>query len=359
MKRPENQRPTVIDLFCGAGGLTLGLQDAGFDVRAAVDNDPAAVRTYNRNLGTHAVEGAIEEISADDLMSRAGLAQGECTLVAGGPPCQGFSIQRRGDREDPRNYLVREYIKKVEEIRPVFFLMENVGGLMSKHGLPFLKGLEETARRLDYGITVRLLNAADYGVPQNRKRAFLVGWKKSAIGEFALPEPTVERPRTVHEAIGDLPSPPADGSPHPDVANHFREARLSALNIERIKHVPMGGGRDDLPPHLHLDCHKNTSHRHKDVYGRLHWEKPAGTITARFDSFTRGRFGHPVDHRSITIREGARLQTFPDWFVFEGNREEQARQVGNAVPPLMAQILGQGILEAIIGSAKAADTLAA
>lgn len=261
---------------------------------------------------------------------------------------------------DPRNDLVFEYIRLVEGVRPLFFLMENVGGLLSKHGTPFLREIEARASALNYKISIGLLNAADYGIPQTRKRAFLIGQIEGASSvSFQFPGPTTDRPATVREAIGDLPSPPEDGSKHPLVENHYREARLSKLNIERIKHVPPGGGRDDLPPHLQLECHKNTDHRHKDVYGRLHWDAPAGTITARFDSFTRGRFAHPVEHRSITIREGARLQTFPDNFVFEGNREDQARQVGNAVPPRLAETLGRNILEVLEARESLCDIIAA
>lgn len=359
MRLLESGLPIAIDLFCGAGGMSLGLREAGFEIAYAVDNDPAAIRTYARNLGNHVTCAQIENLTAGDLLEQVGLKQGDCTLLAGGPPCQGFSVQRRGDRADPRNNLVLDYIRLVEGVRPRFFLMENVGGLLSRHGQVFLREIERRASALGYTITIRLLNAAEYGIPQNRRRAFLIGQMGGSGEPFEFPEPTSRHQLTVRDAIGDLPSPPDDGSKHPDVENHYREARLSELNIERIKHVPPGGGRDDLPQHLQLTCHQNTDHRHKDVYGRLAWDKPAGTITARFDSFTRGRFGHPIEHRSITIREGARLQTFPDSFVFEGNREEQARQVGNAVPPLLAKILGQRILEVATATAGAVDPLAA
>lgn len=154
------------------------------------------------------------------------------------------------------------------------------------------------------------------------------------------------------DAIGDLPSPPADGSEHPIVPNHYREARLSALNKERIRHVPQGGGRLDLPAHLQLACHQG-SHRHLDTYGRLAWDQPSVTITARFDSFTRGRFGHPVEDRSLTLREGARIQGFPDEFVFLGNREECARMIGNAVPPPLAEALGRSLRYSLLAEAQA------
>ena len=341
----------AIDLFSGAGGLSLGLQRAGFDLKLAVDNDKWSGRTYRRNFGDHFLERDIFALSGDDLLKAAGLSSGGVDLLAGGPPCQGFSVQRRGDHADPRNHLVLEYLRLVVEIRPRFFLMENVSGLMSQRGKPFLDQVISVASEQGYVVHLQKLDAAEYGVPQFRKRVILVGERTNgALGrfEFPLANTTQTKYRTVREAIADLPSPPADGSPHPEIANHAREARLSAVNIERLKHIPPGGGREDLPLDLQLPCHKNNpGHRHVDVYGRLSWDKPSGTITARFDSFTRGRFAHPVEHRSVTLREGARLQTFPDDFVFEGSREEIAKQIGNAIPPVFAEAICSAILNAL------------
>jgi DNA (cytosine-5)-methyltransferase 1 len=345
--------PIAIDLFCGAGGLSIGLTDAGFSIIAALDNDPVAIQSYRDNIGPHVHFAAIEDVSASDLLSSAGIEPGECTLLAGGPPCQGFSLQRRGHRDDARNGLVRHFIRMVEDIQPQFFLMENVEGLLSKHGKPYLREFSLRASRLDYFLHLQLLNAADYGVPQRRRRAFLIGERtRDFAPKFKFPNATTPlKARTVRDAIGDLPSPPRDGSCHPHYQNHFREARLAAINIERIRHVPPGGGREHLPAHLQLDCHRNNlGHRHKDVYGRLAWDEPSVTLTARFDSFTRGRFAHPEEDRSLTIREGARIQTFPDSFVFAGNREDQARQVGNAVPPQLGERLGQAISAALVRS---------
>lgn len=341
--------PTALDLFCGAGGLSLGLRRAGFDVVAAVDHDAAAVRTYQRNLGSHVRRASIYDLKPHDLLRELGMTPGECVLLTGGPPCQGFSVQRRGSDEDPRNHLVLEFLRFVEGVLPRFFVMENVAGLNSKRGRPFLDEIFRRVEAIGYHCRLEKLDAGAFGVPQFRSRVFLVG--EGATGGppvFRFPVPVNPHlRRTVRDAIGDLPSPPADGSPHQGVPNHYREANLSALNIERIKHVPQGGGREHLPEHLQLPCHRNNpSHRHMDVYGRLSWDAPAGTITAMFDSFTRGRFGHPEEHRSITLREGARLQTFPDDFVFEGSREECARQIGNAVPPLLAELLGRAVIAA-------------
>lgn len=346
MQQLDTPSAIAIDLFAGAGGLSLGLRRAGFKIATALDNDPIAVKSYCEALGPHIQCAPIEEISAAEIMRRAGAAPGECDLLAGGPPCQGFSLQRRGDRVDPRNRLVLDFIRMVEEVRPRFFLMENVSGLLSKHGRPFLEEFNRRVARLGYVIHIELLDASNFGVPQRRRRALLIGERAAgAEPRFRFPETVEGHVRTVRDAIADLPSPPDDGSEHPHVANHYREARLSPLNVERIKHVPQGGGRAHLPEHLQLACHRNNAgHRHMDVYGRLAWDEPSVTLTARFDSFTRGRFAHPVEHRSLTVREGARIQTFPDAFRFFGNREEQARQVGNAVPPLLAQALGTAIL---------------
>jgi DNA (cytosine-5)-methyltransferase 1 len=345
----SHKEAIAIDLFAGAGGLSLGLGESGFVIGAALDNDPVAAKTYRENLGDHIACASIEDVSASDLMKRAGVRRGECTLLTGGPPCQGFSLQRRGAREDERNTLVLQFVRMVEDVRPKLFLMENVGGLLTKHGRPFLEEIGRRAAQLDYVIHLELIDAADYGIPQHRRRAILVGERLGASSPvFRFPERMSLPPRTVRDAIGDLPSPPQDGSSHEDYANHYRERRLSALNIERIKHVPQGGGREHLPERLQLACHRNNhGHRHLDVYGRLAWDEPSVTLTARFDSFTRGRFAHPFEHRSLTIREGARIQTFPDRFVFSGSREDQARQVGNAVPPMLARLLGSAVLSAL------------
>lgn len=345
------RKPTVIDLFCGAGGLALGLKNAGFKLVGSVEYDAKACVTYRKNLGSHLMEADISTLSVEDVLAKAGLNVGECDLLAGGPPCQGFSVQRRGSDEDPRNELVLQFLRFVEGVLPKFFLMENVSGLMSKRGMPFLNVVIRRAEELGYVVHIQKLDAADYGVPQSRKRVILVGERvQPYASRYSFPDSRITNGdyATVRDAIGDLPAPPLDGSEHSQIPNHAREAKLSKLNIERIRHVPQGGGREYLPEHLQLPCHKNNpSHRHTDVYGRLAWDKPAGTITARFDSFTRGKFAHPEEHRSITLREGARLQTFPDDFVFFGNREEIAKQIGNAVPPKLAKALGASIIEAL------------
>lgn len=336
----------VVDMFCGAGGLSLGFRDAGFTPVYAVDSDPAAVSTYTRNLGAHAVVRDVRAMTGDSIRDELGTRDLRVDVVTGGPPCQGFSVQRRGSDSDHRNHLVLEYVRLVLELRPALFLMENVGGLLSVRGRPYMDELQSRVHEAGYFLQVKKLNAADYGVPQDRRRVFLVGeMTQGSLPRFRFPEPHAgheQRRVSVRQAIHDLM-----GLGEDDVANH-RGDRLSTINLERIRALKAGEGRDSLPAHLQLDCHRrNNGHRHLDVYGRMSWEGPAPTITARFDSFSRGRFGHPELDRTITLREGARLQGFPDSFVFDGSKVEVARQIGNAVPPPLARAIAEEMWKAL------------
>jgi DNA (cytosine-5)-methyltransferase 1 len=334
----------AIDAFAGAGGLSLGLKRAGFTMSLAFDNDQVAIDTYRKNIADPAELLDASLTSGRQILKLSGFRPGDVDLLAGGPPCQGFSLQRRGGRADSRNQLVLRYLEWLDEIKPRCFLVENVPAILGVRGRKFIEAVEQHARAGGWDVHATVLNAVDFGVPQRRRRAFLVGVPSGV--RFEWPKPAEGRARTVRDTISHLPSPPADGSAHPLVPNHYREARLSQRNIERIRHVPAGGGREFLPDHLQLACHQG-GHRHLDTYGRLAWDEPAVTITARFDSFTRGRFGHPSEDRSITLREGALLQTFPEDFVFLGNREDGARLIGNAVPPLLGTAVGLSLADAL------------
>jgi DNA (cytosine-5)-methyltransferase 1 len=228
--------------------------------------------------------------------------------------------------------------------------MENVTGLMGKRGSALFRAFLDAVDDAGYETEAHVVNAADYGAPQLRKRVVVLGWRRSGSAPFALPAVTFSPDSyvTVGDAIGDLPSPPPPEEAKPRDPLH-RQTRLSALNRERLRHIPPGGGMEDLPVHLRVDCHKAGAEKigHRYVYGRLAADRPAGTITARFDSFTRGKFAHPVEDRNITLREGARLQTFPDTFRFSGNQEDIACQIGNAVPPVLAEALGRAALRAL------------
>jgi DNA (cytosine-5)-methyltransferase 1 len=347
----------AIDAFSGAGGLSLGLQQAGFDVAVAFDMNEYAVATHRRNFEHPILRADVRDLTKASLAQAAGRTLDDVALLAGGPPCQGFSVQRRGSDRDQRNDLVLEYLRLVRELRPRFFLLENVPGLKNRRGKEYLQLLLNESAKLGYHCHTGVLNAADFGVPQVRKRFFVVGELSNGgatVFEFPTPVLDSSRWKTVGAALKGLPQPPSDYSPHPEVPNH-QLSKMSRLNIERIKHVPEGRGWESLPKRLQLPCHQpgTATIGHRYVYGRLDSKKPAGTIIAKFDSFTRGKFAHPHEHRSITLREGARLQSFPDTFVFEGPKEEIAAQIGNAVPPVLAKTLGEAISRAIRQSATA------
>jgi DNA (cytosine-5)-methyltransferase 1 len=339
-------RPTCVDLFCGAGGLSLGLRRAGFAVRAAADTDAAAVATYARNLGGHAVVADVSTLGAADVLELGRLAPGELDLLAGGPPCQGFSKQKRGAHlGDRRNALVLELLRLVGELRPRAFLLENVSQLAQARG----RHLVDEFRRLDYDLSGHLYVAADYGVAQSRERFVMVGLERGSAGRFRPPAPTSPDWPTVGAVIGGLPDPPADHSDHPDYPNH-QAARVTPINVERFSHVPQGGGWQDIPWDLRLPCHRTVDVRRggwPDVYGRLRWDGQCPTITGGFDSFTRGRYGHPLRDRPLTPREAARLQGFPDDFVFSGTRYDVRHQIGNAVPVPLAEAIGGAIVRAL------------
>lgn len=336
------QQFTAIDCFSGAGGLSLGLQQAGFQVLAAFDNNRIATTTYSANLGDHILLADARSLQGDDLLAISGLKRGEVDLVAGGPPCQGFSIQRRGDANDPRNELIFEFLRLVGEIAPKAFLMENVSALAGPKNRHLLELFCETARVQGYFVDWKVVNAAEYGVPQARKRLIVVGRKLKGTTADVFRSEKCDTVQTVRDAIGGLPAP----GPYEVCGMHNHEPdNISDLNRLRISHVPPGGGREDLPSNLQLPCHAVSVEKagHRGVYGRLWWDRPATTITTKCNSFTRGRFAHPDQHRNITMREAARLQGFPDDFVFSGGKVDVAHQVGNAVPPPLIKTVAENL----------------
>lgn len=336
---------TAVDLFAGAGGLSRGLQSAGFKIAAAADFWAPAIASYRANFADHpSYEMDLAHLDARTIATW-GLP--EVDLVAGGPPCQGFSIQRIGADTDARNNLIFAFSKAVQLIRPKMFLMENVPGLLGHRGKAIAERFIHEMEDEGFQVHSEILNAADFGVPQLRRRVFLVGWRKGELPDFVFPSPTHigTHMRSVGDALKDLMEPPSDYSPMPGDPLH-RRMKLSALNEKRIALIPPGGGFEDLPVELRVKCHQSGAAKigHRNVYGRLDANRPAVTITGRFDSFTRGRFAHPSENRNISLREGARLQSFPDSHVFVGTQEEIAAQIGNAIPPLLAMAMGKALL---------------
>lgn len=345
---------TAIDAFCGAGGLSIGLTNVGFEILLGFDIDKKCIETLKRNskIIRHTVlQSDVRDMLGGEILKHAKIRKGELDLLAGGPPCQGFSIQRTigGDR-DARNLLVDDYGDLIAEVEPRFFLMENVPGIGGKRGREIVDRFKNRMIEIGYFCHEKILDAQDYGVPQRRRRFIVVGEKLTIKGPlFEWPRlVSNETTKTVRSTIGHLPAPPTDGSDHPDFYGH-RSDRLSEVNKARLMALKEGQARDDLPVHLLADCHKVSSEviGHRNVYGRMAWDEVAPTITARFDSFTRGKFGHPDQLRSISLLEGALLQTFPEKYHFFGNKVDIARQIGNAVPPTFAAAIGRAIARAI------------
>jgi DNA (cytosine-5)-methyltransferase 1 len=339
--------PTCIDAFCGAGGLSLGLGRAGFDVRAAFDLDQPSVETYALNQGEQVFQADVRDLTWDRLSDSVG---GEpVDFLAGGPPCQGFSKQRRGAHlGDKRNALVLEFLRLVEEGEPRAFLLENVPQIAQIRGGHLVDRFHGLA---NYRLSGHFYIAADYGLAQVRERFVMVGIRSDVDGSFVSPAPTTPKPwwPTVGDTIGDLPEPPSDYSEHPEFPNH-QAARVTQLNIERFSYVPEGGGWRDIPFDLRLKCHQvidTSKGGWPDVYGRLCWDGQCPTITGGFDSFTRGRYGHPRVDRPLTPREAARLQGFPDEYQFLGTRHDVRHQIGNAVPVPLATAIGGAIRAAL------------
>ena len=352
----DHLEPVIADLFAGAGGFTEGFRRAGYRPVLAVEYDKWAARTYVANFGEHVLACPIESVvvqSAGDSIHWLG---SDCDgrqvayktppidVLIGGPPCQGFSpLGRMNDweKQDPRNKLWQHYARVLGAVQPRVFIIENVPELLTS--LEF-KMLLKAVRKLGYDVKYDVLNAADYGVPQRRRRAFVIG---SRVGEPTFPEPVLRR-RTVADAIGDL-------SRLPDGANLHVGRKPLASSVERYKCVPAGGNRFDLltaRPDLTPECWKRKKTGSTDVFGRMLWNEPSPTIRTEFFKPEKGRYLHPEADRPITLREAARLQTFPDKFLFVGSSVQVAKQIGNAVPVLLAETIAKHVRVTLLGKAK-------
>jgi len=337
---------TCIEGFCGAGGLGLGLHRAGFRIAAAFDCDEPSVRTYQANLSGCAFVARAEDLVGGSLLERTGLGSKRLDLFAAGPPCQGFSKQKRGAHHgDERNDLIHEFVRLVAEMQPRFFLLENVAIFGQKRGKKYLQALYQDLA--GYEFFPHVYNSADYGIAQTRERFILVGRHWDVRADFQMPPPSTPQWLTVGDVLAGLPEPPDDYTNHPEFPNHQR-ARVTPANIHRFSFVPQGGGWQDIPDEYRLPCHQGISPSDMkggwpDVYGRLRSDGQCPTITRGFDSFTRGRYGHPLQNRPLTPREAARLQGFPDSYVFLGTRWDIRSQIGNAVPPPIAEAIGREI----------------
>ncbi len=325
-------RPIAIDLFCGCGGLTLGLKNAGFDVVAAVDNDPLAIRTYRLNHRKPKIfDDDIRQLNPFQLMSEIRIEPGQLDLLAGCPPCQGFSTLRtlNGKKKikEPMNDLIFEFTRFVEVMMPKAIMLENVPGLLNDQRLTKVKSYLD---RLGYEYEADVFDAKKFGVPQRRRRMILIA-SLNESPRFAEPR---KRVRTVRGAIGRLGSAGSSGDPV-----HDHGAKRSARIIKLIKRIPHdGGSRGDLPRRSQLECHKDFD-GFKDIYGRMAWLKASPTITTGCINPSKGRFLHPEEDRAITLRESALLQGFPRSYKFDltAGLYPTARLIGNAFPPKFAE----------------------
>ncbi|WBB96398.1 DNA cytosine methyltransferase [Solwaraspora sp. WMMA2059] len=348
---------TVVDLFSGCGGGTMGFHRAGFRTVGAVEIDSDAAAAFTMNTGVAPIIKDIRDVRGEDLLAPTGLRRGELTLLFGCPPCQSFSVLRRAakplDYDEQRRELIYEYLRLVDEIHPRHIAFENVPGLVEGRWRPYYDAFEQILARLGYKIKQSIVDAAEFGVPQRRRRVLVIG---SRVTEPELPQPThwhtKSRDRSsydgrskfvsVRDAIGHLPRlEPGEQDP----LDEFHKARRhSAKALERLSHIPEGGGRSDLPDHLVLDCHRGHNGHH-DIYGRMRWDEVAPTLTSGCTNITRGRFAHPEQNRAITLREAMLLQTFDETARLYGGIEKGSLQVGNAVPSLLAQRIGLTISE--------------
>jgi DNA (cytosine-5)-methyltransferase 1 len=364
------KKPTVVDLFCGAGGLSHGFMQAGYDVRFGSDIDQTFGQTFMASHpGAKFSASPIQQLSAQKILSDANLREGELDVLVGGPPCQGYSVYNHGRGEhDPRAGLFKEYLRIVRALRPKWLVMENVTGLTSISGGKLIKVIVDEIKAAGYpDVDYQILKAEHYGVPQERRRVVFLANRIGLPIEF--PKPTHDGDRfaftTVWDAIGDLPAVfeqwqfregahyetqpqnPYQKSMRKNaeiVQNHFGP-RLSKTNLERVRYIPQGGSWRDVPVDLLPEGMKKAKRSdHTKRYGRPKPTDLACTILTKCDIHW-GAYIHPVQNRAFTVREAARLQSFPDDFVFHGSMTEQFVQVGNAVPPMMAKQVALKVLE--------------
>ncbi len=337
----------LADFFSGCGGSTRGFADAGIEPVLAIDWDSDAAATYRLNFPeTTFLERDILSLSVDEVEEVLPPRGEAIRLFAGCAPCQPFSGHRHGPTAlDKRSFLLLEFLRFVKASNPELIFVENVPGMqrLSTSRGPLAEFVDEVSKTHD--VSVDIISSADYGIPQTRRRLVLVA---SRLGPIKLPLPTHgletgEPHSTIRDWIGSLP-PIEAGQEDSEISNH-RAMMLSDLNLKRIRATPEGGDRRDWPRRLWPDCHQGGFDGHTDVYGRLRWDSPAPTLTTKCLSYSNGRFGHPSQDRALSAREAARLQTFPNSFRFTGSLTSQGKQIGNAVPVLLAEHFGRHLMD--------------
>jgi DNA (cytosine-5)-methyltransferase 1 len=385
-------RMKLVDFFAGAGGLSCGLNMAGFDSILGSDIHPTYAQTYSLNHPqTTVITNDIRELSEHEILRITKLKPGELDLIAGGPPCQGFSINAPiRSLDDQRNHLFKEYLRIAEILKPKAILIENVPGIVSLGKGTVVSAIYKHLKKMGYSVDHRILFAGHYGVPQMRFRTIFIALRDS--DNVTFPEPThyatahtnfsgskelcikisplfaqnLKPKTTVWDAISDLPVLLVGQSIHNEkyiessassyqkilrkgskkIFNHSC-AKLGKTNLERLKYIPQGGSWRDIPAELlPLGLQRAKRSDHTKRYGRLHPDELCSTILTKCDPHW-GSFFHPTQDRAISVREAARIQSFPDNYIFHGSLTEQFEQVGNAVPPLLAKAIGETIKKLI------------
>jgi DNA (cytosine-5)-methyltransferase 1 len=371
-------KPTAISLFCGAGGCSLGFKQAGYSILYANDKDVAAVKTYKENFPEAVCSNEdINSLNFDDILADIGMKSGELDILIGGPPCQGFSTAGTRFWDDPRNHLLSSYVKALETLSPKWFIMENVEGLLTSNKGKYVFEAACAFIKLGYDIRIEKIYSQEYGIPQRRKRVLIVG---NRIGhDFKMPEPTLKVSGkifrnsnvTIGHAINSLPEATNDKSKilisvdsepsdkfdsllrenAKEVSDHYFP-EVKGIQLERISALSAGQTMKDLPIELQHDSFKKRANRRvadgtptekrggaPSGLKRLHGNEPCLTITG---AATRELI-HPTENRPLTIRESARIQTFPDTFNFCGNASQKIQQIGNAIPPILARVFAEHI----------------
>ncbi len=337
----------VVDLFCGIGGLTHGFLREGFNVVAGIDIDESCKYAFEENNNSKFISKSVTEISAEELNSLFGTSK--IKILVGCAPCQPFSSYTFKDPEKKDNEkwkLLYEFQRLILETKPHIISMENVSQLINFKKAPVFNDFIDTLEKEGYFTHFEIVNCPEYGIPQNRKRLVLIA---SKLGEINLIPKTHNRENfiTVRDAIGYLPHI-KDGEFHAKDKLHFAR-RLSPINKKRIKSTPYGGSWKDWPEELRLECHKKESGKsYSSVYGRMKWEEPSPTMTTHCIGYGNGRFGHPEQDRGISLREASILQSFPEKYIFFKKNEEPstveiARQIGNAVPVRLGEVIAKSI----------------
>lgn len=346
MAKPVNKLKAV-DFFCSVGGVSLGFQQAGIDVLGGIDIDESCKETYEKNIKAKFLPADVSNLDKKEISKFFKIRRNQNNLIfVGCSPCQYYS-NIKTDKKKSKNtrLLLADFQEFVEFYRPGYVFIENVPGLDKNPESPlgkFKTALTENGYVFDDDV----LNAKYFGVPQNRRRYVLVATRIKK--RIELPKEDRENIKTVKQAIGDYTKfPPIEQGANDSSAYIHSAARLTKINLKRIKCTPHnGGGRLDWKDkQLQPACYTNHD-GHTDVYGRLHWDKPSPTITTRFISYSNGRYGHPEQDRAISLREGATLQSFPEDFIFYSNSQGTvAKMIGNAVPPKLAESIGKVFIQ--------------